>query len=253
MVNGNQEIQRTPIERLITHKAKYRYVREHGHLFGDRHNCYFNPYSHGPVNEANYKRIEKPPGFQVGRRGSDTKPIHELTGLHGDYDYRLDIAISTRTKIYNYMLNRYEFLYHFRDEWGENNWAIDAFCISSLASNSSYVRAGNDKANIYLKQNESGPRGQIEAAGDGDDEDDPRESSDGYEDDYALNARAKRDASSAAPSFHSTTANRRSRTSESSSKARRGYDDNPRPRKKQRQDLEELSSSPVTLPPEPTA
>ncbi|CAE6456778.1 unnamed protein product [Rhizoctonia solani] len=256
-------------------KAKYLHVREHGHLFGDKHNCYFNPYSYSPVNEEICKRIEKPEGFQVGRGGPNSKPIHEVIGLRGDYDFRLDIATSTRkalllfkpqkltlnpgqnltyahygsssrTNIYNYMLDRFRFLYHFRDQSGENNWAIDAFCISSLASNSSYAKTSNGKANLYLKRNESGPRGTNR-----NNDDDNRASLDGYEDDYALNARARRNAPPSAPSSHSTAANERPRTAEPNSC--RNYDNNPCPQKKQCKSPRECSSSPVSLPPEPTS
>ncbi|CAE6356481.1 unnamed protein product [Rhizoctonia solani] len=274
-VNGKEEIRRTPMERLVTRKAKYNYVREQRHLFGDKHGCYFNPYSYSRVNEGICKRIEKPPGFQIGRGGPGTKPIHELIGLRDNYDYRLDIAksirkalikykpkslnlrpdqnltyskhygSSSRTNIHNYMLERYPFLYHYRNESGEDNWAINAFCISALASNSSYIKAGNNKANIYLKRNESGPRGQDED--DGDDEDDDCKPSVGYEDDYALNARAAR------TTQNTYTASKRPRPSGHSSKSRRGHDDDSQPRKQQHEERDERSTRPTSLPSEPSA
>ncbi|CAE6477144.1 unnamed protein product, partial [Rhizoctonia solani] len=152
---------------------------------------------------------------------------------------------ASRTGIYNYMLERYTFLYHFRDQSGQNNWAIDAFCISSLSSNSSYAKTGGGKANLYLKRNESGPRGTNRT-----DEYGNRASLDGYKDDYALNARIKPNAPPAAPSSCSTAA-KRPRTAEPNS--RHNYDDYPCPQKKPHESLEERSSSPVSLPPEPTA
>ncbi|CAE6513040.1 unnamed protein product [Rhizoctonia solani] len=91
MADGKREIQRTSIERLMTRKAKYLHVREHGHLFGDKYDCYFNPYSHSQVNEVSCKRIVRPYGLHVGRGGPDRKPIHELIGLRDDYDFWLDI------------------------------------------------------------------------------------------------------------------------------------------------------------------
>ncbi|CAE6456773.1 unnamed protein product [Rhizoctonia solani] len=138
------------------------------------------------------------------------------------------------------------FLYHFCNQSGENNWAIDAFCISSLASNSSYAKTSNGKANLYLKRNESGPRGTNR-----NNDNNNRASLDGYEDDYALNTHARRNAPPSAPSSHSTAANERPRTAEPNSC--RNYDNNPCPQKKQCKSPRECSSSPVSLPPEPTS
>ncbi|CAE6487386.1 unnamed protein product, partial [Rhizoctonia solani] len=211
VVDGKQEIQRTPIERLMTRKAKYLHKSTRKALISF-----------------------KPPGLRLGSQ-------QNLTYKH--------YGSNSRTNIYNYMISRYPFLYHFRDESGENNWAIDCFCISTLASNSSYVKSGNDKADIFLKRNESGPRGQN--GGDSNDEDGDGKSSGGYEDDYTLNARVKRNAPPGAPSSRSTGADKHSHASEPNS--RRGYDNGPRSKKKQRESSEVRSPSPVSLPPEPTA
>ncbi|CAE6463051.1 unnamed protein product [Rhizoctonia solani] len=73
---------------------------------------------------------------------------------------------------------------------------------------------------------------------------------DGYKDDHALNARVKPNTPPAAPSSRSTAAKRPCAAEPNS---RRNYDNYPRPQKKPRESLEERSSSPVSLPPEPTA
>ncbi|QRW16612.1 hypothetical protein RhiXN_04613 [Rhizoctonia solani] len=93
-VNGTQQIKQTLMERLIHRHKKYEHVLKHGHLFGDKHGFYFNPYSFSAVNEANCHRIEKPKGYQPGRGNHD--PIHVAIGLRDDYDFSSDIWSSVR-------------------------------------------------------------------------------------------------------------------------------------------------------------
>ncbi|QRW26361.1 hypothetical protein RhiXN_12022 [Rhizoctonia solani] len=236
-VNGTQQIKRTLMERLIHRHKKYEHVLKHGHLFGDKHGFYFNPYSFSAVNEANCHRIEKPKGYQPGRGNHD--PIHVAIGLRDDYDFSSDIRLvrkaaikfrprnltlkpgqkltlkhygpSTKKKINDYMYKRFPFLYHTRNESGEDSWAIDAMLSSYFASNSAYTKAGkNKKAKLYLKRNESG--GQDDQDGrdeedngdrddyqDVEDENDPDTNKAAYQDDYILNARRLKTTQTALP------------------------------------------------------
>ncbi|CAE7185031.1 unnamed protein product, partial [Rhizoctonia solani] len=202
LVNGRGEIARTRMERLIHRKAKYKHVLKHGHLFGDKHGCYFNPYSKSRVNEVNCKRIPKPDGFQVGRGGPNARPWHWEIGLRDDYDLAMDIRGTARkalvkfrpksldlkpgtkltykhykskerVRINNYMYDHFPFLFHFRLESGEDSWAIDAICTGYLVSNSAYTKSGkNTKAKLFLKRNASGPGGNDEDKDEDEDKDD---------------------------------------------------------------------------------
>ncbi|EUC59832.1 hypothetical protein RSOL_325100 [Rhizoctonia solani AG-3 Rhs1AP] len=259
VINGKREVKHTPMERLAERKAKYKRVRKHGHLFGDKHKCYFNPYSYSPISKKHFKRIVKPVGVRVCRGGPLSQPVHELIGLRDDYEYRLQIGtaarkaltkflpdnfvlkpgeqlsyckhydMSARTQINGYMYKQFPFLYHFRDESGDDNWVIDAICTSYLYSNSMYVKAGNLSADIYLKRNASSSKGQDDELAD---ESEEEGMPSGYEDDYALNARVS-----------STTAYKRSRPSGSYKKPVHSGEDESRSSKKRRGDLEERGSS----------
>ncbi|KAG9077783.1 hypothetical protein FRC06_008714, partial [Ceratobasidium sp. 370] len=166
MVDGKEQIALTSIERLATRKAKFDYFKRHRHLFGKKHDTYFNPYSYKRSHTQNYKRIARPRGFQVGRGGDDQ--IHELIGLRGDYNYFSDIlghirkavlkykprnvivpegkglkwanySLTARRKINDYVLEYHPFLTHFRDDSNEDNWVIGSLAPMYLARNRSYV------------------------------------------------------------------------------------------------------------------
>ncbi|KAF8749391.1 hypothetical protein RHS01_10082 [Rhizoctonia solani] len=206
------------MECLVTRKAKYQYVLENGHLFGDKHGCYFNPYSKACVNEQNCKHIEKLQGFQVGCGGPGSKPWFELIGLCDDYDMALDglahkalvlyhpqtldlkpgqkltyknYGSQKQTQINNYMYKHHKFLYHFCNESGDDSWAIDAMCAGYLASNSAYTRSSkNAKAALFLKCNASDPnsKGLDEDLDIGGEDQGRDKDESGKEDDYNLNA-----------------------------------------------------------------
>ncbi|CAE6442082.1 unnamed protein product [Rhizoctonia solani] len=271
------------MEQLIYCHKKYQRVLEHGHLFGNKHGCYFNPYSRSAINKKKCTRIDKPPGFQIGRGGPGSVPIHEAIGLRDDYDYRLDIGkalrkalilfkpqnlnlkpnqqltykhygLSRRAKINNYMYKCFLFLYHFCNKSGEDSWALIALASSIFASNSAYIKTTDStKANVYLKRNASGPQGEGKGEGEDDNNEDDEEVNDNrYEGDYLVNTYGNHKTQGAGSSTRSsTTTNKRARPSEPDSKSRRN-DKNPHPSKKQRSESEERSSSPVPLPPQPT-
>ncbi|KAF8715300.1 hypothetical protein RHS03_00005, partial [Rhizoctonia solani] len=122
------------------------------------------------VNKANCHWIKKPKGYQPGR--GNHNPIHVAIGLQDNYDFSSDIqslvrkaAIKfrprnlmlkpgqkltlkhygplTKKKINDYMYKQFPFLYHTRNESGEDSWAIDAMLSSYFASNSAYTKAGS--------------------------------------------------------------------------------------------------------------
>ncbi|GAB1525794.1 hypothetical protein RhiTH_008960 [Rhizoctonia solani] len=305
MIEGQQQIAQTPIERLVTRKAKYQYVLENGHLFGNKHGCYFNPYSKARVNQQNCKRIEKPQGFQVGRGGPGSKPWFKLIGLRDDYDMALDVRGSAckalvlyrpqtldlkpgqkltyknygsqkRTQINNYMYKHHKFLYHFRDESGDDSWAIDAICAGYLASNSAYTRSGkNAKAALFLKRNASDPnsKGSDEDSDIGDEDrgrdkhGEPQKKSallgsivkdeSGEEDDYNLNARRYNNTQTASKPQPASRSLKRPHpsygTTRPTKKARHLTRDEGDDEDDDEDDKDRPSSQPPTLPPKPTA
>ncbi|KAF8749005.1 hypothetical protein RHS01_10399 [Rhizoctonia solani] len=289
MIEGQQQIAQTPIERLVTRKAKYRYVLENGHLFGDKHGCYFNPYSKARVNKQNCKRIEKPQGFQVGRGGPGSKPWFELIGLRDDYDMALDVRGSAckalvlycpqtldlkpgqkltyknygsqkQTQINNYMYKHHKFLYHFRDESGDDSWAIDAICAGYLASNSAYTRSGkNAKAALFLKRNASDPnsKGSDEDSDIGGEDRGRDKDESGEEDDYNLNARRYNNTQTASKPQPASRSLKRPHpsygTTRPTKKARHLTRDEGDDEDDDEDDKDRPSSQPPTLPPKPTA
>ncbi|CUA77980.1 hypothetical protein RSOLAG22IIIB_06901 [Rhizoctonia solani] len=203
------------MERLVEREAKYKHVRKHGHLFGDKHGCYFNPYTYSPINNKTFKRIIRPPGVSICRT---SKPVHELMGLRDDYELRLEIgemvrhastlfqpkdivlkpdeclsyfkhySLAARMRIYKYMYIRFPFLYHFRTDSDKGNWVIDGICNSSIMSRNLYLKAKRLPTDFDLKQNISDSIENDESM----DELEEPEIPSGYEDDYALYAGASR-------------------------------------------------------------
>ncbi|GAB1526343.1 hypothetical protein RhiTH_009510 [Rhizoctonia solani] len=190
------------------------------------------------VNEANCHWIEKPKGYQPGR--GNHNPIHVAIGLQDNYDFSSDIwslvrkaAIKfrprnltlkpgqkltlkhygplTKKKINDYMYKQFPFLYHTRNESGEDSWAINAMLSSYFALNSAYTKAGkNKKAKLYLKRNESGGQdnqdgrdkednGDQDDYQDVEDKNDPDTNKAAYQDDYILNARRLKTTQTALP------------------------------------------------------
>ncbi|KAF8715310.1 hypothetical protein RHS03_00003, partial [Rhizoctonia solani] len=171
MVNGKVKIAWTPIECLIHCKAKYKYVLKNSHLFGNKHGCYFNPYSKSHVNNKNCKQIAKPAGFQIGCRGPQSLPWHWEIGLCNDYNYAMDI-------------------------WGT---ACKALMNSHLTSNSSDTRASkNTKPSQFLKCNALTPEEKDLGEGSGED-------LDGYKDNYILNSHCYANATQTALTSQSST------------------------------------------------
>ncbi|KAB5589715.1 hypothetical protein CTheo_6852 [Ceratobasidium theobromae] len=156
---------RTAMEKLVTRQKKSEYVCKHGHWFGRLDGRWFNPYSSDSVNEKLCARIARPRG-QAGR---GEFLIHEAMGLKDDYDWFLDIrcqqgsvrkaaikhrprnadpdsnvtwknySSGDRKKIYDYMYLRYPFLFHFRDESGEDCWAVRDMIQQYLTQSKSYT------------------------------------------------------------------------------------------------------------------
>jgi hypothetical protein len=122
----------------------------------------------------------------------------------------------------------------------------------------------NSKADRYLRRNASGPRKQDEGEdGDGNEDDEgddgdgknenKNKCQEGYEDDYNQNAGTVRNAQNAgASSRPSTMTNKRTHPSEPQMETRRGYDNDPRPKKKQKDNSHDHASTPALLPPQPT-
>ncbi|CUA77987.1 hypothetical protein RSOLAG22IIIB_06910 [Rhizoctonia solani] len=265
---GKAEIRFTPMERLGDREAKYKHVRKHGHLFGDKHGCYFNPYSHSPIKKSTFKRIGKPLGVVICRT---SKPVHELMGLRDDYEFRLEIGetvrhaaalflprntvlksgellsyvkhynLAARVRIYRYVYNRFPFLYHFRTESDKGNWVIDGICTSSIFSRNVYLKTKKLPTNFDLKQHTSNSIHNDEDQ----DELDELEIPSGYEDDYALYA--------SAGASRSTTTHKRRRPSDIDPEASDDYDSDLRSPKKRRSSSEEQFPGPSTLRPKPTA
>jgi hypothetical protein len=94
-----QVIKRTSIEKLINRTDKHQYIKRHGHLFGKKHDCYFNPYTNSKANEKNFKRIDRPKGVQVGQ---GEFLIHEAMGLRDDYDFFLNIRVCMLSFYYHF-------------------------------------------------------------------------------------------------------------------------------------------------------
>ncbi|KAF8698590.1 hypothetical protein RHS03_07532, partial [Rhizoctonia solani] len=183
-VNGTQQIKQTLMEQLIHQHKKYEHMLKHGHLFGDKHGFYFNPYSFSAMNKANCHWIKKPKCYHPGC--GNHNPIHVAIGLRDNYDFSSDVWSSvckaaikfhprnlmlklgqkltlkhygplTKKKINDYMYKQFPFLYHMHNELGKDSWAIDAMLSLYFALNSAYTKAGkNKKAKLYLKRNESG-------------------------------------------------------------------------------------------------
>ncbi|CCO34490.1 hypothetical protein BN14_08591 [Rhizoctonia solani AG-1 IB] len=284
-VNGKEEIARTKIEQLIHRVDKHKDVCKNGHLFGEKNGCYFNLYSYSKMNKQKCKRIEQPPGFQIGH---GNQPIHKLIGLRGDYDFMCDIlsscrravikfrpkqamlkpgkalnwghySLSDRKDIHNWMYACYPFLYHFCDESGYDSWVIHSLCAAYLSSNRSYTQQGNkSKASTYLKRNESGPANrQIKNRSD---EDNNKDDSNGshvkpadlpaeYDNDYAHNASMY---TSGLTSTSSLTHNLRGVKRDCLAPAKRACTDNydgHRPQKKAKLSPVKRSPSPPHLPP----
>ncbi|CAE7232291.1 unnamed protein product [Rhizoctonia solani] len=212
VINGVAVKAQTLVEQLGDRHLKYEHVREHGHLFGDKYRCYFNPYSYSPINSKTFMMIGRPVGmtFQLCAKG---KQFHELIGLRDDYMFRIEIArvarntlhlfapegilksgkpllykdydSLARAKIHNFMYQHYPFLYHFRDMTGEGNWAIDGMCGIHLYTKTGQIKAKGQKYSekSYFKPDKGEHRGKSEKGPS--DQGIPC----GYEDDYALYAR----------------------------------------------------------------
>jgi hypothetical protein len=112
----------------------------------------------------------------------------------------------------------------------------------------------NSKAESYLRRNASGPRGQDEdeegdGSGEGAGDKNKNEDWEGYEDDYDQNA------GTFARPHSSTATNKRACHSEPQTKTRRGYDDDPplKQKQKHKDDSHDRLSNPAPLPPQPTA
>ncbi|KAF8749227.1 hypothetical protein RHS01_10145 [Rhizoctonia solani] len=179
MVNGKEKIAWTPIECLIHCKAKYKYVLKNSHLFGNKHGCYFNPYSKSHVNNKNCKQIAKPAGFQIGCRGPQSLPWHWEIGLCNDYNYAMDICLQGTHEV--------------------SAQIFRSLTSSHLTSNSSDTRASkNTKPSQFLKCNALTPEEKDLGEGSGED-------LDGYKDNYILNSHCYANATQTALTSQSST------------------------------------------------
>ncbi|KAG9096885.1 hypothetical protein FRC06_008228 [Ceratobasidium sp. 370] len=179
-VNGKEEIVYTPVERLGTQEDKHEYFKTHRHLFGVKHDMYFNPYSITTSNLKNYKQITWPPGLQIGWRKRKVDPVW------GD----------CTAENYDTTVKAYPFCNHFRDETNEDNWVINLIATNYLSHTRTY--ATEKKRTHYRRRCSSRSGHDNEKADDeadkeidGDDEEPDKDAAPGEgEDDYAANAPA---------------------------------------------------------------
>ncbi|KAG9081504.1 hypothetical protein FRC06_005528 [Ceratobasidium sp. 370] len=224
---GKRRVKLTAIERLGTRKAKYDHFKAENHPFGLMHECYFNPYSARMAETRSYHRIPRPLGVSAGRGEFQ---IHEALGCRSDYEFFKEVLGSlrktliahrprhivlskgkgyqwknygsaSRQKIHEYMYKRYPFLLHFRDESGEDCWAITMLATQYLGSTRSYIMQ-KKKAERYMRRHPSGKKnhdeddeedeGEEEDKGEGEDKDNDDEALgfdlNDYDDDYTENA-----------------------------------------------------------------
>ncbi|KAG9121450.1 hypothetical protein FRC07_002589 [Ceratobasidium sp. 392] len=234
MQGGKKVIDRTEVEKLGNREAKAEYFTQNAHLFGEKHDCWFNPYSTEKAAIEYYKRIEQPPRIQVGRGDS---LLRELMGLRPNYEYFTDIrgdvrkAITTfqpkhiqleenepwrwshyganaRMKIYKHIYKKYPFLQHFRDQSNEDCWVIRLMAQQYLMKSGTYQNKKN-KGGRFIRRHPSMKAAEEEIELDVNEEEeedkDEEPGSDGPDNqanDYSLNA----------PAYASTTRAGRSQT-----------------------------------------
>ncbi|KAG8756996.1 hypothetical protein FRC12_010414 [Ceratobasidium sp. 428] len=68
-------------------------------MFGERHGCYFNPYTVHKADKKFYHQIPRPKGVQPGRDGF---LIHEAIGLRSDYNFYCSIWHCVRKAVIKY-------------------------------------------------------------------------------------------------------------------------------------------------------
>ncbi|KAG8736357.1 hypothetical protein FRC10_009406 [Ceratobasidium sp. 414] len=146
-------VQQTFIELLGDRKSKYDYTAAHTHPFATLHGLsHFNPYSAIKAERECYGRVSKPKGLAGGPgRGGETK-LHEELGLRMDVQFynqgfrgavkqalhkfvpkNLEpgakitwnrYSAAARRQVYKYCYDLIPAFQHFRDQTGEDCWAV---------------------------------------------------------------------------------------------------------------------------------